>query len=356
MTKPRQQPDGPRLAAALLDWYDVHRRDLPWRARLGEIADPYRVWLSEIMCQQTTVATAAPYYRAFLQRWPNVRALAAARLDEVLHGWQGLGYYHRARNLSACAQKVVSEYGGTFPDDEATLRTLPGIGPYTAAAVAALAFGRKATPVDGNVERVTARLFAVEASLPGAKRRLRELAATLTPDRRTGDFAQAMMDLGAMVCVPRQPRCGDCPWSSSCSARRQGIAEQLPRKSSKPARPVRHGVVFWIVNADGAVLLRRRPAGGLLGGMMEFPSTPWRERPWDMDEAKAHAPLAARWTVAGEVRHVFSHFALELTVAAGRTRARSVEGLWCQPADLGDHALPSVMKKVAGLARSGRLG
>jgi A/G-specific adenine glycosylase len=342
------------LATSLLAWYDRHRRDLPWRAKPGERPDPYRVWLSEIMLQQTTVAAVGPRFEAFLARWPNVAALAAASLDEVLHEWQGLGYYARARNLHACAKKVVALHAGKFPASEAALRALPGIGDYTAAAIAALAFDLKATPLDGNIERVIARIFAAELPLPSAKPRLRALAASLTSAKRPGDYAQAAMDLGATVCTPRRPKCILCPWQESCRARALGIAETLPLKRAKPEKPRRFGIVFWIGRGDGAVLLRRRPEQGLLGGMMEFPSTPWRDTRWTEEDAPAQAPLRARWRVlAGTVRHSFTHFDLELGIWAGTVARGNAVGVWVKPADFSSLALPTLMKKVANLVMRG---
>ncbi|HEY2112428.1 MAG TPA: A/G-specific adenine glycosylase, partial [Dongiaceae bacterium] len=335
------------VARRLLAWYDRHRRSLPWRARPGERPDPYRVWLSEIMLQQTTVVTVGPYFQSFLARWPNVQALAAAELDEVLHAWQGLGYYARARNLHRCAIFVARELGGRFPDTEAGLAELPGVGPYTAAAIAAIAFDRKATAVDGNIERVVTRLFAVVQPLPGSKPEIRRLAATLTPEKRAGDFAQAMMDLGATICVAGRPKCMLCPLSAGCRARAEGIAADLPARSPKRARPLRHGTVFWAVRRDGAVLLRRRPEEGLLGGMMEFPSTDWRAARWAESEAESHAPAAARWErLPGLVRHDFTHFELELVVLSGRVAGKA-PGVWCAIDRLSEMALPTLMKKVA---------
>jgi len=337
------------LAARLAEWYRQHGRRLPWRAESGEEPDPYRVWLSEIMLQQTTVATVGPYYLAFLARWPTVEALAEAELDQVLHAWQGLGYYARARNLHRCAQTVARELGGRFPEDETALRALPGIGPYTAAAVAAIAFGRQATAVDGNVERVMARLHAVETPLPDAKPRLKRHAQALTPAARPGDHAQALMDLGATVCLPRRPLCGRCPWQTDCRAHAHGIAAELPRRRPRPPRPMRHGVCFWLTDGDGAVLLRRRPERGLLGGMMEVPGTDWREAPWPTGEALALAPLSGLdWRpLAGEVAHGFTHFQLTLTVLAAATpRRRPTDGVWCRPNKLGGQALPTLTRKV----------
>ncbi|MHA1538323.1 MAG: A/G-specific adenine glycosylase [Alphaproteobacteria bacterium] len=340
-------------ALALLAWYDRHRRRLPWRAGPGRAADPYRVWLSEIMLQQTNVATASPYFVAFAARWPDVASLAGASLDEVLHAWQGLGYYARARNLHRCARVVAGEYAGVFPSGEAALRALPGIGAYTAAAIAAIAFGRRAVVVDGNVERVMARLNAVAEPLPGAKSALRKWAGRLTPDIRPGDYAQAVMDLGATLCTPRKPRCEECPWSRRCLARARGIQCELPKRTAKKARPLRRGMVFVASDGRGAVLLRRRPERGLLGGMMELPSTEWRSQPWAIGEALRFAPVAADWRqLPATVRHTFTHFQLELSILAGNAGlagdagSAPCEGLWCPPEQLGEHALPSLMKKV----------
>ncbi|HYG86051.1 MAG TPA: A/G-specific adenine glycosylase [Azospirillum sp.] len=328
-------------ADRLLSWYDRHRRDLPWRSPPGEHADPYRVWLSEIMLQQTTVPAVAPYFRAFTERWPTVVDLASASLDEVLVAWAGLGYYARARNLHKCAQVVAERHGGRFPDTEEGLLELPGVGAYTAAAITAIAFDRPATVVDGNVERVVARLFAVEEPLPGVKPKLRALAATLTPRERPGDYAQAMMDLGSGVCTPRKPKCMLCPVAEACDARTAGIQEELPRRSAKSDKPTRRGVAYWLINPEGAVLLRRRAEDGLLGGMAELPSAGW--------EPGGEAPLDVEWRpLPGMVRHTFSHFHLELQVLAGRAGAgwAKAEGQWVPLDRLGDHALPSVMRKV----------
>lgn len=345
MTDSRKAPD----PETLLAWYDGHRRRLPWRVDQGERADPYRVWLSEVMLQQTTVATVGPYFESFLARWPSVGDLAAANLDEVLHAWQGLGYYARARNLHRCAVYVANELGGTFPDNETDLRQLPGIGAYTAAAVAAIAFGRRAVVVDGNVERVIARLFDVRQPLPGAKGRLHELAERLTPESRAGDYAQAVMDLGATVCTPRGPKCLLCPWKADCAG--QDEAEGLPRRAAKPERPTRRGVAFWITRPDGAVLLRRRPEKGLLGGMIEVPSTEWTEGTMPvLAKARKESPLPALdWReLPGAVTHTFTHFHLELRVIAGRAgRGAGPDALWRHPDEFAGQALPTVMKKVA---------
>lgn len=344
-------PKAPSIAAPLLAWYDRHHRSLPWRAPPGTARmDPYRVWLSEIMLQQTTVPAVVPYFLTFTARWPDVHALAAAPVDDVTAAWAGLGYYARARNLHRCARMVSERLGGVFPDDVEALLELPGIGAYTAAAIAAIAFDRPAAVLDGNVERVLARLFAVETPLPQAKPELRRLAAAVTPQQRPGDFAQAMMDLGATVCTPRSPDCPSCPLSGRCLARKRGIAGDLPRRMPKEARPVRHAVAFLLQRDDGAVLLRRRPPQGLLGGMLEVPSTPWQETAWSNGDALAHAPVALDWRAAtGGAEHVFTHFALKITALHARIdtrRAAKLDGLWQQPQDA---ALPTVMKKMLGL-------
>ncbi|MBP6768328.1 MAG: A/G-specific adenine glycosylase [Reyranella sp.] len=339
-------------ADRLLAWYDRHRRTLPWRAAPGERTAPYRVWLSEIMLQQTTVATVGEYFRRFVERWPTVEALAAAPLDEVLSAWAGLGYYARARNLHACAQAVANGHGGRFPEDEASLLALPGIGRYTAAAIQAIAFDLPASAVDGNVERVIARLYAIETPLPDAKPDIQVRAARLVPQQRAGDYAQAMMDLGATVCIPRNPRCVICPLMQGCKGRRQGIAEELPRRAPKAEKPTRRGLAFVLLRKDGAVLLRKRPAKGLLGGMDEVPSSAWREGPFVEAPALAEAPVPARWTVMdGLVRHTFTHFHLELTIAramatTGRLAALAPGTSWAALDQLDERALPTVMRKV----------
>jgi A/G-specific adenine glycosylase len=299
-------------AESLLEWYDAHGRDLPWRVRpearaTGVKADPYRVWLSEVMLQQTTVAAVKSYYARFTSLWPNVRALAAAEDGAVMAEWAGLGYYARARNLLACARAVVDRHDGVFPSDLASLRGLPGIGPYTAAAVAAIAHDRAEVVVDGNVERVMSRVFAIETPLPEAKPLLVASAGRLTPALRAGDYAQAVMDLGATICTPRAPACGICPWMVGCQARMKGIAANLPRKRTKAEKPTRHGVVWVGQRSDGAILLERREGRGLLGGTLGFPGTGW-------DGSDAPAPAEADWVQIGSVRHTFTHFHLDLIV------------------------------------------
>ncbi len=345
----------------LLAWYDRHRRVLPWRAPPGRRADPYHVWLSEIMLQQTTVKTVGPYYARFLARWPDLAMLAAAPLDDVLKAWAGLGYYARARNLHACARAVVERHGGKIPQSEPELRDLPGIGAYTAAAVAAIAFDAPATPVDGNIERVIARLYAVTTPLPAAKPEISRLAQALTPQNRAGDFAQAMMDLGAAICTPKNPACALCPWNQSCTARLRGEAEAYPYRTPKREGVLRRGAAFVARRADGFVLVRTRPTKGLLGGMTEVPTSEWSK---DFDEnraldgapvfGKAKLPKQIAWRrVAGLVRHVFTHFPLELSVHVADVPARTPapKGTrWVARGELAGEALPSVMRKVVAHA------
>ena len=345
----------------LLKWYDKHRRVLPWRALPGQAAVPYHVWLSEIMLQQTTVAAAGPYFTKFLQKWPTVGALAAAPQDDVMTAWAGLGYYSRARNLHKCAQVVMDDLGGVFPDHEAALLKLPGIGPYTAAAITAIAFDRPANVVDGNVERVMARVHNLRDPLPGVKTEIKRVAAELVPRKRCGDYAQALMDLGATVCTPKSPKCMLCPVSEVCAGRVAGDPEVLPVRAAKMEKPVRYGVAFLLTRPDGSVFLRRREDRGLLGGMMEVPSTPWivargETLPWANDNFLDHAPTVANWqALSEEVRHTFTHFHLRLSVVTARSRARKipggVDGVWADAGRLGDYALPSVMKKVITMGR-----
>lgn len=340
-------PDSPQFVdavrAALLEWYDANARALPWRTGPLERAegarpDPYRVWLSEVMLQQTTVPHAAPYFREFTRRWPTVGDLAAVQDGELMAAWAGLGYYARARNLLACARAVAGEHGGVFPDDETGLLALPGVGAYTAAAVAAIAFDRPANVVDGNVERVMARLFAVETPLPAAKPELKRRAASLVRDDRPGDWAQALMDLGATVCRPRAPLCELCPLAFGCAGRKSGTPERYPLKTPKVARPRRRGAVFVLTDEFGRIALERRPARGLLGGMLGLPTSAWSE-PGAGVEA---APAVAAWRTAGQVEHVFTHFALTLTVFQARGTG---DFIWMQ-ADEAAQALPSVFRKA----------
>ncbi len=341
--------DSTASAAALLAWYDRHRRTLPWRAAPGETPDPYRVWLSEIMLQQTTVAAVRPYYERFLARFPTVEALAQAPQEAVMQAWAGLGYYSRARNLHACARMVVALHGGRFPADEKALLALPGIGAYTAGAIAAIAFNKVAVAVDGNVERVITRLHAVEEPLPGAKPLVRELALAMVPQDRPGDFAQALMDLGATICTPKKPACVLCPLSSPCRARAEGTAETFPRKEAKTAGRLRRGAAFVALRTDGHVLLRTRPPKGLLGGMAEVPVSEWRHD-YEIREALRDAPLPGVWRrKPGMVRHVFTHFPLELAVFTASFAVDTeapAGGRWVPRHSLAGEALPNVMRKV----------
>jgi A/G-specific adenine glycosylase len=339
----------PASAADLLDWYDRHRRDLPWRAKPGESADCYRVWLSEIMLQQTTVTAVKPFYERFLARFPTVRALAAAPADEVMQAWAGLGYYSRARNLHACAKAVVENHAGRFPETEAELLKLPGVGAYTAAAVAAIAFNAPAAAVDGNVERVVTRLYEIDEPLPKAKPRIRALTEDLVPPDRPGDFAQALMDLGATICTPKRPACALCPWMTPCQARAAGLQEAYPKKLKKVEGQLRRGAAFVVLRADDTVLLRTRPPKGLLGGMAEPPTSAW-EPDYEPSRAMLDAPLEARWQrLPGVVKHVFTHFPLELAVFLAKVPkgTPAPDGMrWTPRLRLGEEALPGSMRKV----------
>lgn len=337
------------MQKALLDWYGRHARVLPWRVGPAERAagrrpDPYRVWLSEVMLQQTTVAAVGGpdgHYQRFTERWPTVEALAAAPLEAVLEAWAGLGYYARARNLHACARRVSTEFAGRFPKDEADLLSLPGVGPYTAAAVAAIAFGRPAVVMDGNIERVMARLFAERDPMPGVKPKLKAHAAALTPSERPGEHAEALMDLGATICTPRSPACGICPLMADCRARTEGIAAELPTKARKAAKPVRFGLAYAALDRDGLLHVVRRPPRGLLGGMLALPSTDWVET-----APAPAAPFAAGWEDVGEVRHTFTHFHLRLTVFRAYVDALQGDA---RPARDAVAAMPTVFAKAVRL-------
>jgi A/G-specific adenine glycosylase len=337
--------------ALLLAWYDRHRRRLPWRPLPGVAADPYAVWLSEIMLQQTGVKTVGPYFEKFLARWPDVEALGSASLDDVLRMWAGLGYYSRARNLHACAVAVRRDHGGVFPDTEEGLRALPGIGPYTASAIAAIAFGRRTMPVDGNIERVVSRLFAVDEPLPQAKPRIQHLAATLLAESRAGDSAQALMDLGSSICTPKKPACALCPLNEDCAARRRGDQETFPHKTLKKTGALRRGAAFVVTRGD-ELLVRTRVEKGLLGGMTEVPGSDWLAAQDDRAALQQAPDLkgVARWhRRVGVVTHVFTHFPLELVVYTARVsaRVRAPAGMrWVPIATLRDEALPNVMRKV----------
>jgi len=347
----------------LLAWYDSHRRQMPWRCVAGQTPDPYPIWLSEIMLQQTTVATVGPYFDRFVERWPSLKDFAASELDDVLKMWAGLGYYARARNLHKCAGIIMDEFGGNFPQSLKQLLQLPGIGPYTAAAIMAIAFDKRATVVDGNVERVISRIFAVEKPLPQSKPLLKELAEDLTPHVRPGDYAQAIMDLGATVCRPKNPQCSVCPWQSSCRANHQGIQEKLPQRLKKPPKPRRHGIAFWLQREDGKILLRKRAPNGLLGAMMEIPSSPWigtTQTVSAKNQPTAHVPIKARWQKQGceVIKHTFTHFHLEITIWQARagmstklTKAADEERCsWVDINELDTQALPTLMRKIVNAA------
>jgi A/G-specific adenine glycosylase len=339
---------GETLHDRLLAWYDVHRRRLPWRAEPGMPIDPYAVLVSEVMLQQTTVATVTGRFAAFMARFPTLEALADAALEDVLHEWQGLGYYRRARGLHAAARALRDGHGGRWPRATEALRTLPGLGPYTAAAVAAIAFDEPVLAVDGNVERVLARLFAVTTPLPRARTELRRLAATLAPPHRAGDTVQAMIELGALVCRPRAPACLACPLAADCRARASGIAAELPRRQAKVERPARFAVAFRLARSDGSVLFRRRPPTGLLASMVELPGTPWGPARPSVEETLQAAPTAGSWSpVPGRVRHVFTHLALEVEVwTLDGADGACADGLWCRPERFASLALPTLTKKL----------
>ncbi|OLP58791.1 A/G-specific adenine glycosylase [Xaviernesmea oryzae] len=350
-------PETAAVAPLLLAWYDRHHRSFPWRispaeGQQGRRADPYHVWLSEVMLQQTTVQAVIPYFQRFLALWPRVEDLAEAETDAVMKAWAGLGYYARARNLKKCAEAVARDHAGRFPDTEDGLRALPGVGDYTAAAVAAIAFDRPSAVVDGNVERVVSRLFLVEDSLPAAKRLFRALTASITPQQRPGDFAQAMMDLGSTICTPRRPVCALCPLNDHCLAFRSGAAvESYPRKAAKKDKPVRKGAAFVARDQAGAIFLRKRAESGLLGGMSEVPNSAWTSRV-DGETGLSAAPFSADWQACGTVTHVFTHFELQLSVYSARDLAalRRNDGWWEPAASLSGAALPTVMKKAIALA------
>ena len=343
------------LSAELLDWYDRHARVMPWRVgpdarRAGVQPDPYRVWLSEVMLQQTTVAAVRDYFHRFTVRWPTVADLAAAPDPDVMGEWAGLGYYARARNLLKCARAVVSDHGGVFPDTHAQLLSLPGIGPYTASAVSAIAFDLPETVVDGNVERVIARLHDIHTPLPKAKAELTEASRIITPSERPGDYAQAIMDLGATICTPKNPACGICPWRPDCQARANGTAAELPKKTPKKPKPTRFGIAYIARRVDGAFLLERRPDKGLLGGMLGWPGSEW-----DEDTPVPAPPIRAEWKDAGaEARHTFTHFHLRLAVKTALVPMdRQPEtGDFIAPDAFRPSDLPTVMRKAFDLTRS----
>lgn len=332
------------LTAMLLAWYDKNARQLPWRDLPGTKPDPYRVWLSEIMLQQTSVAAVKDYFLKFVKLWPDVHALASAPIDDVMKAWAGLGYYARARNLQACARIVAQDLGGKFPQTRGELAKLPGIGPYTSAAIAAIAFEEPAAAIDGNVERVISRYYCIEEALPASKPQIRRHVEPLVPKARPGDFAQALMDLGATTCTPKSPACDRCPWGQSCTARLRGMQTALPRKSAKQKIATRFGHVYWIENAAGEVIIRQRPKTGLLGGMTEFPSSDWVSG----KKQKFAGPFLAEWKKQpGLVEHTFTHFHLELEVWKAKSDQAVLQGKFVAPHSLANEALPSLMVKVA---------
>ena len=360
----RRVPDitqdiSPPKPQALLRWYDVHARDMPWRAKRGKKTNPYHELLSEFMLQQTQVVTVIPYFKAFIKRWPTLPDLAGATLDEIRAAWSGLGYYRRAKFLHECARAIVARHDGVVPDTEETLRELPGIGPYTAAAIAAIAYDKKAVVVDGNVERVMARVFATEEKLPAAKKKLYALAETLLPKNRFGDYAQAVMELGATVCLPKKPLCKNCPWKNQCAAFSTGMMEDYPRKTAKQKIPHKHAVAFIAINPKGQVLLRRRDEGGMLGGMWEFPSSPWDIKKLVAKDEPLYAPAKLEWKKgARPVRHVFSHFKLDTALRIGHSRAAfspdtisMSEYRWLKWKDLSTIALPTLTRSIATAAQ-----
>ena len=340
------------LSSNLLEWYDVHARPMPWRTppaekKAGVQPDPYRIWLSEVMLQQTTVAAVKNYFNRFITRWPTVVSLAAADDGDVMGEWAGLGYYARARNLLKCARVITDEHSGVFPDDHATLLTLPGIGPYTAATISSIAFDLRHVVVDGNVERVMSRLYDIHAPLPASKLELTAKAEHLTPNQRTGDYAQAVMDLGATICTPKSPACGICPWHEPCKARKAGTAPDLPKKTPKKPKPTRHGTVYLGRRSDGAWLLERRPNKGLLGGMLGWPGSDWIDV--TTPRPIGTPPTPADWkTEEGEVRHTFTHFHLLLTVMSATIESNE-QLLFLGHNDFRPSDLPTVMRKAFDL-------
>ncbi|MBX3596980.1 MAG: A/G-specific adenine glycosylase [Rhizobiaceae bacterium] len=354
---PQAASDKASVSERLLDWYDRHHRELPWRVSPSQRAkgvapDPYHVWLSEIMLQQTTVEAVKPYFQRFKERWPSVTDLAASDVDDVMKAWAGLGYYSRARNLKACANHIAAN-GGAFPETEAGLLQLPGVGPYTAAAIAAIAFNQPAAVVDGNVERVVSRLYAIDTPLPAAKVEIRQIVSEILPVDRPGDFAQAMMDLGATICSPKRPSCMVCPVNSNCAALANDDPERFPVKPPKMEKPLRRGAAFVAVRpADGAVLLRKRPDRGLLGGMAEPPTTSWNSRT-DGETGVDAAPFVANWEFCGRISHVFTHFALELEVFSAQIEPEMLPDHYFWSSDVLSEALPTVMKKVIESALPG---
>ncbi len=326
----------PELQDLLLTWYAGEARDLPWRRKGDLHPEPYHVWLSEIMLQQTTVATVLTYFEAFLKRWPTVEALAHASLDDVLHAWQGLGYYTRARNLHRCARVIVTDHEGRFPKAAEDLEKLPGIGPYTARAIAAIAFGKEVIPVDGNVVRVMARLFGNQTKPPRLIEDVRKLTGAVQNLKAPYDLVQALMDLGATLCTPQKPACERCPWNTLCVARQKGLTKSLPAKKETSEKPIRKTIAWVIQNPEGRLLLRKRSDKGLLAGLWEVPSTDWALK----------TPSSQKGRLEGTLRHTFSHFHLDVEVRTLTNEEAREDGLWFPPESLKELALPTLTKKI----------
>ncbi|MBM3468408.1 MAG: A/G-specific adenine glycosylase [Alphaproteobacteria bacterium] len=337
------------LESLLLKWYDTYQRQFPWRARPGISPNPYHVWLSEIMLQQTTTGVVEDYFTRFISLWPTIQSLSKATLDEIFHAWQGLGYYNRARNLHRCAQILVQNFNGDMPQKEEELLTLPGVGPYTAAAIAAIGFNQPTVPVDGNVVRVFSRLLAIKTPLPTLKKEIEKFVSCVIPSKRSGDFAQGLMDLGATICRPHLPACEMCPLQGLCKGFRKGIAKKLPFPAPKETKPRRYGIVFWIENDRGEILIEKRPNKGLLAGLMGIPTTEWKESPRDIEDHTMllQAPKGVhKWEFLPlPILHTFTHFHLELRIAKGHTNLLG-KGVWSSLDHLNTYAFPSVMKKV----------
>jgi A/G-specific adenine glycosylase len=334
------------LAPALLSWYDKSYRTFSWRALPGHKPIPYYVWLSEIMLQQTTTATVERYFNQFSVNWEDFQELANANLDDILHVWQGLGYYARARNIHKCAKEIVQNYNGQLPSSPDELVKLPGIGPYTSAAIAAIAFDIPVAPVDGNIERVFSRLFQINETKPQLNKTVQKFATEHLAHNRPGDYAQALMDLGATICTPTHPKCLLCPLKNMCTAFQNNVAKEYPKRAPKTERPVKNGIVFYLQDKHGKILLEKRPTKGLLGGMIGFPTTPWTQESWSMEKATEYAPASVEWTIQDiTVTHVFTHFSLHLKVAHGIID-KSDEGLWAHPKNFHQYAFPTLMKKI----------
>lgn len=339
------------ISTKLLDWYETNQRVMPWRAVKSEVPNPYYVWLSEVMLQQTQVVTVIPYFESFIKQWPTIMDLAKADIDQVLHSWQGLGYYSRARNLHKCALFVAEKYNGIFPQDLKALKALPGVGDYTAAAILSIAFNHSATVVDGNVERVISRIYAIEIPLPESKKIIKEYAIKHTPKLRPGDYAQAIMDLGATICTPTNPKCLLCPLKEGCTALKSGEPEKYPVRLPKKKKPHKYGIAFWIERQeDAAILLRKRPDSGLLPGMIEVPSSSWVVEKYPLSRVKIQAPLPSEFIQAHQaIKHTFTHFSLELEIYKAIVPVDSKipqDCFWCLQNDFASYAIPTVMKKV----------